>query len=260
MPHRRHELCDQVSSVFANDGGTDNPVLPRYGQHLHETVSVFVGDGPIEFVNPVDRHLVGHPLLARFQLVQPHPGHFRVGERCPGDHTVVDTKLLEGAKQGVHRSKPRLMRRHVGKLIRAGHIPDGKDVGILGTKETIYVYRTVRPQLDTNFLKAVSVHVGCPPDGDQQLIKFDLDLVFADLAQQRLGAIDKLKGLGPMANPYVHPLVPEALRHQLGYLLIFPDQEPRQHLDLGHPATETTETLREFTPDWPPAENNQPVG
>ena len=54
----RDELDDQVAGVLADDGGAQDAVLAGHGEHLDHAVRLLVGDGAVEIVEVVARHLV----------------------------------------------------------------------------------------------------------------------------------------------------------------------------------------------------------
>jgi hypothetical protein len=61
--HRQHVLGQQVAGVLADDGHAQDAVLAGHGEHLDEAVRGAVGDGAVEVVDAVARHLVGDALL-----------------------------------------------------------------------------------------------------------------------------------------------------------------------------------------------------
>src|SRR5437016_7818835 len=99
--HRTDKFGDELPGVLADDRYTQDAVFARRGEYFHHAMGLLVGDGPIEVVKGVARHLAGYVLLLRFALVQTRARDFRVGEGCPGDDLVVGTERPEAPEQGV---------------------------------------------------------------------------------------------------------------------------------------------------------------
>src|SRR5579885_825950 len=89
-----------------------------------------IGDGPIEIVQSVARHLDYHALRFRLRLVQPHPRDFRIGEGRPGNHGVISLEALVATEQGVDRGIPCLVRGGMGKLVGTGDVAACKNIRI----------------------------------------------------------------------------------------------------------------------------------
>src|SRR3546814_11143046 len=51
--HRQHELGKQLGGVLADDGGAQDPVLARGGQHLDEAAVDAIGDRAVEVVDAI---------------------------------------------------------------------------------------------------------------------------------------------------------------------------------------------------------------
>ena len=117
---------------------------------------LFVGDGAIELVEAVARHLVGDVALARLELVQPDACDLRIGERGPGDHRVIGAKFPEFSEQRIHRRVPRLMRGGVRELIGAGDVAAGVNVRIHGLQVFVGLDRARSRHRDAELLEPIA--------------------------------------------------------------------------------------------------------
>ena len=126
--HGADVLRDQFAGMIAGNRRAEDFVPAGHGQYLDHTLGLALGNGPVQFVKTVMCHLMADAEAPRVLLVQPDPGHLRVGEGGPRDHGVIGLETLEAAEQGVDRGIPGLVGGRMGKLIRPRHIATGIDI------------------------------------------------------------------------------------------------------------------------------------
>ena len=144
-----------------------------------------VGDRAVEIVDAVGRDLVGDALLLRLGLVQAHARDFRVGERRPRNHRVVDAEFPEAAEERVHGAVPRHVRRGVRELVRARDVAARVDVGIGRLQEFVDVDGALLRRADAQLLEAVALDVRDAPDGAEDLVAGDAPVASFMLDDER---------------------------------------------------------------------------
>ena len=256
--HRRDIFGQHVAGVLADDGGAQNLVAADRRNHLHEAMCLAVGDGAVEIIQAVNKHLVRDALFLRFLLVDADPRHFRLGEGSPGDHRVIDLEFLELSEQRVHCRVPGHMRRRVRELVRPGDVAAGKDVRVNRFQIIIHFHGFLCG--DAEFFKAVAGGIGDAADRAQDFIKCDADVAAFVFHHQILLAILYNYLLGLVVDQHLDALGLKFLFHHLGNLDILANHDARRHLHLRYLAAEAREALRQLAADRPATQHHQALG
>ncbi len=257
MFHRQHVFGDQVTCMVADDRRSEHAIAARYRQDLHEAVGLAVGDRPVKVVDAVNGDHMRNLFLAGFLLVETDAGDFRISERCPRNHPVISLEAAEPAEQSIHRRIPGLVRGRVRELVRSGHVAAGEDVRVERLQVIIGLDRALLRDPDSEFLEPVAAGVRDAPDRNQHLIELDLDRLALTLGDQSPRSVGIFEAHRLVAEPHVDSLAAEALEYMLRDFGVLAQHQARQHFDLGDPAAEARERLRQFTADRPAAENHE---
>ena len=104
MGHGQHKLADQFPGVGADDANPDNAVRAGLDEHLYPAPGIAIRNRPVEITEVIADNFDFHATKRCVGFRQPHPGNFRVGERAPGNHRVIDFEFPETSEQRVDGS------------------------------------------------------------------------------------------------------------------------------------------------------------
>ena len=257
MLHGEHELGQHLGRMRADDGRPEDPVLARRGEHLDEARIGAVRDRAIQAIQFIAGDLDLDRLLARLVLGQSDPGHFRIGERGPGDDPVVDLERPPRGQQRIDCRVPGLMRGDMGELVGTGDIATDQDVGIVGAQQRIGLDGLAPGQTHAELLQPETFHIRAASQRQQQRVVLEGNLpalVLADDSAANVGALDPQRFV---SHGQGHTLRRELASNQPGGIRILASQQTGRHLHHGDPAAEARERLCQLAADGSTAEHQQ---
>jgi hypothetical protein len=171
---------------------------------------------------------------------------------------VVGLELLEVTEQRVHRRVPGLVRRHVGELVRPGHVARSVDVGVDRLQVLVGLHRAIGR--NAQVFQAIAGQARDAAYRAEQLVERDAFFGACVFHHQRLLAIDDFAAQRLVPGQHRHAVGFQRGLGQRAHFFVFPHHDARAHLHLRDLRTQACKALRQFRTDGPAAQHHQAPG